>query len=186
MATSSNKRGGATQASPATNRRGANGRNRPGPGKDLLPELLEKLDIIRDCSAALLTMEQTAAKLGIARATWYRYQAKSKRIRDAVLEGKRIALGDVENAVFKSALGFHAEDEEVIIDSDGKKRFKRVKKYYPPDKSHQQFLLKKLNPDVYGDKEKESRFDSQGIQKDAEITPNAPDELVVTVVYGKD
>lgn len=126
----------------------------PGP-ENKLPELLKKLDLIRDMAAENFTAEQIAQKLGISRAAWYRYQVKSKRIRDALFEGKKALVGELESYALKSATGFHESDEETVIDSDGKKRFRRTKKYYPPSQQMIQFLLKKYDRENYGDTDKE-------------------------------
>lgn len=71
-----------------------------------------------------LTDEQIAINIGIRRPTLYDWKKKHPDISDALKRGKEVVDRQVENALFKSAVGYEYTEvtKERIIDSGQKKR----------------------------------------------------------------
>lgn len=79
-----------------------------------------------------LTDEQIAYNMGIHIATLCAWKNKYHEINEALKKGKAVADYMVENALFKSALGYDVEEWEEKLDSDGE-----VRKHYKRDIFHQ-------------------------------------------------
>ncbi|MGM0238505.1 HNH endonuclease [Enterococcus sp. AZ103] len=75
-----------------------------------------------------LSDEQIASNMGISTATLYNYKKKYLEILEALKRGKEVADYEVENALFKSALGYEYIEvtKERIVDSGQKKRHNGV------------------------------------------------------------
>lgn len=105
-----------------------------------------------------LTEEQIAHNMGISRSTLNEWKNRYPDISDTLKKGKEVVAYEVENALYKRALGFTAEEitEEIRKDAKGKtieKHVKRVKKQVAPDTGAAIFLLKNLRPDKWRDKQ---------------------------------
>jgi len=88
------------------------------------------------------TLEQIAERFGVDVSTLYRWRAQHRELADALLEGTSEANARVEEALLKSAEGFHYD--EVIEERDDKDhvlRKKVVNKFLPPNVSAQKFWL---------------------------------------------
>lgn len=79
----------------------------------------ENLKKLEEWAVLGLTNPQLAKNIGIGLSTFYAWQARHQEIRDAVKKGKRTADEQVENALFKRAIGYKTtEDEYVHVDMD--------------------------------------------------------------------
>ena len=83
-----------------------------------------------------LTDEQIAKNMGIRRETLIEWKKRFPNISNALKRSKELADLEVENALFKSAIGFVGPDE----------------KYYPPNITAQIFWLKNRKPAAWRDK----------------------------------
>ncbi len=83
-----------------------------------------------------LTDEQIAENIGISRSTLNDWKNKYSDISDTLKNNKLIIDTQVENALFKKAIGFVGPDQ----------------KYYPPDATAQIFWLKNRKPEDWRDK----------------------------------
>lgn len=102
-----------------------------------------------------LNDEQIAHNIGISRQTLYKWRKKDNRIEDALKKGKEVTDYEVENALFKKAIGgYYEETKERIETIDGKevKITETTKKYYPPDTTACIFWLKNRKPDTWMDR----------------------------------
>ena len=74
---------------------------------------------------------------------------------DAVVqEGRAVADGFVENAVFKRATGYTAPAEESVTENpDGSVTIKKTTKHLAPDVAAATFWLKNRKPDEWSDKQ---------------------------------
>ena len=95
-----------------------------------------------------LTHEQIAHNCGITTGTLYEWKKKYPEIAEALKKGKAWADTQVENALYKRAVGY--EFEEVTYE-DGKP-VKRVTKHVSPDVTAQIFWLKNRRPDLWRDR----------------------------------
>lgn len=97
------------------------------------PDMLVKLEgWARDG----LTIEQISKNAGIAPTTLYKYREMSPEIKRALEKGKEVVDYEVENALYKSAMGYEVTEQQ--IDNKGNKRM--VKRYIAPNVTAQIFL----------------------------------------------
>lgn len=107
--------------------------------------------------------EDIARKLGVAYSTFREYVKKYPALAAALKRGKEVADIEVENALFKRAIGY-AYDEvtrearTVLDEETGKPKVimvetKRVTKEVQPDVTAQIFWLKNRRPDKWRDRQ---------------------------------
>ena len=103
--------------------------------------------------------EQIAENIGITRQTLYNWRMKHVVIFDALRINKDVADRQVENAMFKSALGFEYE-EETVTNSGA---VVTTKKYSKPNVTAQIFWLKNRKTDTWRDKTEQQVEHSGGV-----------------------
>ena len=118
----------------------------------------DKLILVEGWARDGLTNEQIAEKLGIGLSTLYKYQSENMEFMDALKRGKEVVDREVENALFKRAMGY--EYEEVTF--EGGKETKTVKKQVAPDVTAQIFWLKNRKPKEWRDKRETAITDADG------------------------
>lgn len=97
--------------------------------------------------------EDIAKKLGVAYSTFRSYRDQYEALSAALKRGKEVADVEVENALFKRALGYRYDEITKEPDEDGNLFIsKRVTKEVQPDVTAQIFWLKNRRPDVWRDK----------------------------------
>jgi ACT domain-containing protein len=119
---------------------------------DVKPRLVEIEAWKRDG----LTNEQIMKNLGIGRDSFYRYKDKYSEFSDALKKGKEVADIEVENALFKRAIGYkYKEVIKEVKEIDGKKStyVKEVIKEMPGDVGAQIFWLKNRKSSKWKDKQ---------------------------------
>lgn len=119
---------------------------------DVKPRLVEIEAWKRDG----LTNEQIMKNLGIGRDSFYRYKDKYSEFSDALKKGKEVADIEVENALFKRAIGYkYKEVIKEVKEIDGKKStyIKEVVKEMPGDVGAQIFWLKNRKSSKWKDKQ---------------------------------
>lgn len=105
-----------------------------------------------------LTDEQIAHNMGINTATLYRWKNAHSEICNALKKSKEVADIQVENALYKSALGYDYEEvtEERRYNRATNKYemvvTKKIKKHMPPNTTAMIFWLKNRKPDMWRDK----------------------------------
>ena len=95
-----------------------------------------------------LSNEQIAYNMGITVITLYKWQKKNVQFKQALKVGKDTADRQVENALFKSALGYEYKEE--VVTNDG--RVVTVTKHKPANTTSQIFWLKNRKPEKWRDK----------------------------------
>lgn len=103
-----------------------------------------------------LTDEQICKNLGIVKDTFYKYKEKYADFSDALKKGKEVADIEVENALFKRAIGYkYKEVIKEVKEIDGKKTvfIKEVEKEMPGDVGAQIFWLKNRKSSKWKDKQ---------------------------------
>ena len=111
----------------------------------------DALAVLQGWARIGLTDEQIAENCGIAVRTLYEWKNKYPQIMQALKKGKAWADTEVENALFKRAVGY--EYDEVTYE-DGKLT-KVVKKHVSGDVTAQIYWLKNRRPDLWRDKREE-------------------------------
>ena len=95
-----------------------------------------------------LTDKQIAHNMGITQQTLNKWKKKYSSLFESLKRGKEVVDREVENALYKRALGY--EYEEKIFEGDELKRV--VKKQMPPDPTSMIFWLKNRKPTEWRDK----------------------------------
>lgn len=114
------------------------------------PRLLE----ITEWKANGLTDKQVASNLGIAIQTYYDYLKNHKELSEAVKKARFQKEQILENALFKSAVGYEFEEifQEIKTENGKeKKMIKKIKKHYPSNVAAIIFYLKNLDPTKWKD-----------------------------------
>lgn len=96
-----------------------------------------------------LTNEQIAKNIGINPDTLYTWMKRFPEISESLKKGKEVVDRQVENALLKSALGFHYVEEMVTNQGE----VVQVTKYEKPNTTAQIFWLKNRKPDAWKDKQ---------------------------------
>lgn len=116
----------------------------------------EKLEQIEGWARDGLTEEDIAHNMGIARQTLNKWKQQYSSIGDALKIGKDVADRRVENALYKSALGFDYKETKtyVVEDEDGNKskRAEVTNKVALPNITAQIFWLKNRKPEMWRDR----------------------------------
>ena len=123
----------------------------------------EKLTLLEAWARDGLTDEQIAKNMGIAESTLYAWKGKYPEFSDSLKKGKEVVDIQVENALFKRAMGYSYEEvtqerTKVGEDEDGLPIFemqetRRVTKEVQPDVIAQIFWLKNRKPKEWRDKQ---------------------------------
>lgn len=115
----------------------------------------EKLKQIEEWSKLGLSNQQIAHNMGIHQATLCDWKNKHAELDNAIKTGKAVADLEVENAMYKSALGYSYD--EVYYKKDKKTgeqvEVRRVTKFMPPSNTAQIFWLKNRKPAEWRDKQ---------------------------------
>lgn len=108
-----------------------------------------KLETITGWARQGLSHEQIARNLNVAESTFYEYKKMYPELSEALRRGEEDAVLEVENALFKSAIGFtYTED---ALTKTG--QVVEVNKYAKPNVSAIIFFLKNKRPNQWKDKQ---------------------------------
>ncbi len=113
--------------------------------KSKWPEIKEKLILIQKWARDGLTEEQIGKNIGLSHNTFNEYKKKYPEFRDAVKKGKEVAITEIENALFKRALGYDYTEVKTYLRNDGDKvteYTEKTVKHQPPDVAACSILLK--------------------------------------------
>ena len=140
----------------------------------------EKLLLLEAWARDGLTDEQIAEKIGINVRTLYNWKNKDVQIFQALKRGKEVVDIEVENALYKKAVGFKETVKKPIkvkrvdyVDGKRDREYEEVvdaeeEVFIPPDTIAQIFWLKNRKPEKWRDKPETDRADST-----AEMLKNA-------------
>lgn len=98
-----------------------------------------------------LVDEQIARNCGISRSTLNEWRKKYPDISDTLKRAREVADREVENALYKSAIGYKETVKKVFKVNDELVE-REVEIYYPPNVTAQIFWLKNRKKDVWKDK----------------------------------
>lgn len=129
-------------------------------GRTMYKDWLEpdKLLLVEAWARDGLSNEQIAKNIGISTATVYEWQNKYPEFAEAIKRSKEVADIEVENALFKRAIGYSYTEvtKELVLDKETGERnlvvTKTVKKDVPPDVGAQCFWLKNRKPEMWRDR----------------------------------
>jgi transcriptional regulator with XRE-family HTH domain len=112
----------------------------------------EKLLLLSGWARAGLTDEQIASNMGIAYSTLRLWKEKYSALSAALKKGKEVADYQVENSLFKRAIGYEYIEEKTETNANGEERITGTIKHVIPDTTAQIFWLKNRRPDKWRDK----------------------------------
>jgi hypothetical protein len=130
-------------------------------GGDYLPKYNDWLNEdgltrIRGWARDGFSNEQIAKNMGISRSTLDNWCKEFSDILDAIKKGRAPVIEQVEDAFYKSCIGYWVDEEvtEITVAEDGKERkHKRItRRYIPPVPVSQIFALKNNKPQKWKDK----------------------------------
>ena len=104
-----------------------------------------------------LSDEQVSHNMGIAYSTFKEWVNKFPALSATIKKGKHPVDLEVENMLYKNAMGYDYEETITEIEDLGngkqKKHVRKIKKHRPPDTTAQIFWLKNRRPDRWRDKQ---------------------------------
>lgn len=99
-----------------------------------------------------LDMKQISKKLDINISTLYKYKNNYRELEEALKRGREVADIEVENSLYKRAMGFNIHEVRKEVDSDGKVKTVVTTKEVVPDTTAIIFWLKNRKPAVWRDR----------------------------------
>ena len=109
----------------------------------------DKLILLEGWARDGLSLEQIAKNIGIDESTIYKWKKEKVEIFEALKKGKEVADYEVENAVFKRAIGYTYEEKTY----ENGNLVKTVVKEVAPDTTAQIYWLKHRQREKWGEKE---------------------------------
>jgi len=112
----------------------------------------DKLILLEGWARDGLTNEQIANNIGIDERTLYRWKDKESRICQSLKKGKEVVDFEVENALYKRALGYTIQIKEQKLDKNGCIHDLIKDIHVPADTTAQIYWLKNRKPKEWRDK----------------------------------
>ena len=121
------------------------------------------MPLVRSLARTGYTIDEIAERLQVGRTTVYRWRDAHPEFRNALKEGKDFADGMVEDALYKSALGFTRTTMREERDAEGRvvKVVKTAEKV-PPNATAALFWLKNRQPEKWRDRRREEERPQAG------------------------
>ena len=132
-----------------------------------------RLNEIKGWARNGLVDEQIAQNLGVATSTFYEYKKKFPELSEALKLNKEAADLEVENASFKSAVGYEYEEVTRELINGELVVTKVVKKHMPPNVTAQIFWLKNRLPDKWRDRHEVGHSGSMEINNPLKDVPTS-------------
>lgn len=125
----------------------------------------ENLALLEGWARDGLSDIQIAQNIGISDRTLYRWKKEYGQICQSLKKGKEVADYQVENALFKRALGYTITIKEEKLDKDGCVHTLEKDVHIPPDTTAQIFWLKNRKPDKWREKQDkpQTNNDEEGV-----------------------
>lgn len=138
----------------------------------------ENLILVQGWRRDGLSDEQIANNIGVHVSTVYSWRKEHSEFGEAYKKGTEVSTYEVENALYKSAIGHFVEEIEMVETTTPmgvNQTKKKHRRYIPPNTAAQIFILKNRRPDWWKDKrefESTSNVANDGFLKALETTAN--------------
>lgn len=93
-----------------------------------------------------MTEEQICKKLGVGVSSFNRYKENFWELREALKNSKEELIENLEDSLFRRAMGYSYEETKIEKESDGRAKITKITKELPPDVGALIFALKNLAP----------------------------------------
>lgn len=145
----------------------------------------EGLELVTGWARRGLTDEQIAHNCGITAKTLYEWKKKFSKFCEALKNGKEVADIQVENALYKRAVGYQYQ-EKTVEESENGTKVKFVTKEIAPDVTAQIFWLKNRRPESWRDRpaEKPDNTGSGGLVMLPTVDDGQQDDGRVVMIGG--
>ena len=117
------------------------------------PEVKDKLIQVEAWCRDGLIEAQIATNLGISVATLEVYKHDHPEFVEALKRGKEVVDIQVENKLFKRAMGYEYDEVKTVVDDEGKVTVTKTIKEVVPDTTAQIYWLKNRKPREWRDKQ---------------------------------
>lgn len=107
--------------------------------------------------------KQVAKNMGVADSTLRGWKRRFPEIAEALRKGKEVVDREVENALYKRALGYWVTETETTTYSDGTTKTTEKRRHIVPDTTAQIFWLKNRKPDQWREKNDLTLTPSNGV-----------------------
>lgn len=107
--------------------------------------------------------KQIAHNMGVAWSTLKIWKNRFPELAEAISKSKEVADREVENALFKRALGYWVTETETTTFSDGTTKTTEKRRHIVPDTTAQIFWLKNRKPDEWREKNDLTLTPSNGV-----------------------
>ena len=97
-----------------------------------------------------LSMDQIAENVHVSRSTLFKWKVENQMLSDALLINREIADRQVENALFKTAKGFHYTEDKIAPSGA---KISNVKSYQAPNVGAIKLWLSNRKPDTWREKQ---------------------------------
>lgn len=119
-----------------------------------------------------LTDEQIANNCGVSRSTLSEWKRKFSDISDALKRGKEVVDYEVENALYRRALGYEYEETQTTIEetpSGTRRKVIKIKKHMPPDTTAIAIWINNRMPQKWRRNANKERLDEDKFEHEKEI-----------------
>lgn len=116
----------------------------------------DKLILLEGWARDGLTKEQIANNIGIGRTTLYEWEQKEPNIANTLKKGREVADYEVENALFKRAIGYTITLNKQKVTKDGDVVDIEEEVHIPPDTTAMIFWLKNRKAKEWREKQEVS------------------------------
>ena len=110
-----------------------------------------------------LIEKQIAKNMGVAESTLRNWKNIFPEIAEALRKGKEVVDREVENALYKRALGYWVTETETTTYPDGTTKTTEKRRHIVPDTTAQIFWLKNRKPDQWREKNDLTLTPSNGV-----------------------
>ena len=110
-----------------------------------------------------LTEKQIAHNMGVGYSTMREWKKRFPELTQTLSKGKEVVDREVENALFKRALGYWVTETETTTFSDGTTKTTEKRRHIVPDTTAQIFWLKNRKPDEWREKNDLTLTPSNGV-----------------------
>lgn len=107
--------------------------------------------------------KQVAKNMGVAESTLRGWKRRFPEIAEALRKGKEVVDREVENALYKRALGYWVTETETTTYQDGTTKTTEKRRHIVPDTTAQIFWLKNRKPDQWREKNDLTLTPSNGV-----------------------